>query len=318
MTTYFIRRLIQSAIIILLISLIVFLTMRLVPGDPIYMFIPANEFNSSTPEKIAEMRHEFGLDKPIMAQYFDWLSGVVRGDLGISILGHDSVAERIGQRLPITLYLGLVAFTFGTVLGALLGAIAAVRRGRWADNLITVMANIGITVPGFFLGILLIFVLAVHFRLLPVGGYTSPFENFGMNIKQMIMPAACLSLFPMASTARQMRSAMLEVIHQDYIRTARSKGLAEWVVVMRHAIKNALVPVITLSGVSFRNIVGGSVLIESVFSIPGMGRLAVSSILDKDYAIVQGVVLVISIAVVLVNLLVDLSYGWIDPRVHYE
>ncbi|MBN1368562.1 MAG: ABC transporter permease [Dehalococcoidales bacterium] len=318
MTSYIIRRLIQSVVIILLITVIVFLVMRLLPGDPIYMFISPEEFNSSSIEKIEELRHELGLDKPIIVQYGDWLFGVIRGDLGTSILMRDSVASRIGLRLPITLHIGLLSFVIGTFLGILLGIASALKRGKWPDTIVTIISNIGITMPAFLLGIILMYFFSLYLGVLPVAGYTSPFEDFWMSTKQIIMPVICLALFPLASTARQTRSAMLEVVRQDYIRTARGKGLSEQTIIMRHALKNSLFPIVILSGVLFCAIIGGSVLIETIFNIPGMGRLAVDSILDKDYPVVQGVVLVISTIVVLVNLIVDISYGWLDPRVHYE
>jgi peptide/nickel transport system permease protein len=317
-TAYIIRRMIHAAIILLVITLIVFLVMRLLPGDPLFMFITPDEFASYTPEKIAEIEHKFGLDKPMFVQYVDWLSDIAHGDFGTSIVMHDQVANRIGQRLPITLHLGLLSFVIGNIIGIILGIVSGALRGKWADTVVTVLANAGITVPAFFLGILMIYLFAIQLRVLPVAGYTSPFHDFWMSTKQIIMPVICLSLFPLASAARQTRSAILEIVHQDYIRTARAKGLGERVIIIRHTLKNALAPVVTLAGISFCHIIGGSVLIETVFSIPGMGRMSIDGILDKDYPVVQGVVLVITAAVVIINLIVDLSYGWLDPRVHYE
>jgi peptide/nickel transport system permease protein len=186
------------------------------------------------------------------------------------------------------------------------------------DNFVTTLANIGMTVPVFWLGILLIYLFALHFKWLPVMGYTSPFENFWLSTKQLIMPVFCLAIGPIAGNARQTRSSMLEILHKDYIRTAWSKGLNERAVVIKHALKNGLMPVVTLSGMSVGTILGGSVLIEQVFNIPGMGRLAVTSVMNQDYPYVQAISLIMAASIVLSNLLVDISYVWIDPRVHYD
>jgi peptide/nickel transport system permease protein len=213
--------------------------------------------------------------------------------------------------------MGLLALIISILIGTLLGVVSAVRRGGWLDTLVTTLANLGITVPSFWLGIILIYLFAIYLRLLPVAGYTSAFKDFWLNLRQIIMPVFCLSVFPIAATARQTRSSMLEVMRQDYIRTAWAKGLKEWLIITRHALKNAIIPVVTLTGISFRNIVGGSVLIETVFNIPGLGRLAAESITSQDYAVVQGIILIMITAVLLANLAVDLSYGWFDPRVRY-
>ena len=192
------------------------------------------------------------------------------------------------------------------------------RRGKTLDSVVTSLSNIGITIPGFWLGVMLIYFFGLYLNWLPVEGYTSPFKDFWLCTRQLVMPVICLVLFPIASLTRQTRSSMLEVMRQDYIRTAWSKGLRERFVIFRHALKNGLIPVITLSGMNLSLIVGGSVVIEQVFNIPGMGRLAVTSILNQDYPYVQGVVLVIACFVMLVNLLVDVTYGWLDPRIRYS
>jgi peptide/nickel transport system permease protein len=240
---------------------------------------------------------------------------VLHGDLGRSIRYNASVTSEIIRRLPITLHLGLLAFVLGFVIGIPAGVICALRRGGWLDTVVTVLSNLGITVPVFWLGILLIYVFSMYFRWLPTYGYTSPFEDFWLSTKQLIMPVVCLALFPIAATARQTRSSMLEVMRQDYIRTAWSKGLQERMVIMKHALKNGLIPVITFSGLGLGGIIGGSVLIESVFAIPGMGRLTIASVQNHDYAITQGVTLIIAAGIIFVNLLVDISYAWIDPRI---
>ena len=311
MTAYIIRRLIQSLVVFLLVTMAVFFVIRLLPGDPILVLMSPEEMGRTTEAQIAALRHEFGLDRPMGVQYVYWLSDVVRGDLGVSVLFRTDVTSEVMRRLPITLHLGLLAIIISGILGILLGVASAVRRGGWIDTVVTVLANLGITVPSFWLGILLIYLFALYFRLLPVYGYTSPFRDFWMSTRQIIMPVFCLSVFPLATVARQTRSSMLEVMGQDYIRTAKSKGLTERMVVARHALKNALIPIVTLTGISFRNVLGGAVIIETVFNIPGIGRLGVSSIITKDYAIVQGVVLVMVTAVLLINLAIDLSYSWL-------
>jgi peptide/nickel transport system permease protein len=292
--------------------------MRLLPGDPILMLVTASEAESSTQEQIDSLRKEFGLDKPMVVQYFNWLGGVFRGDLGESILQRAPVAEEIIRRVPITLHLGLLALVLSIIIGIPAGVICAVRRGTWLDTAVTFLSNLGITIPNFWLGIILIYVFAVTLNWLPVQGYTSPFTDFWKNTRQIIMPVLCLCVFPIASAARQTRSSMLEVMHQDYIRTAWAKGIDEKLIVLRHGLKNALIPVVTLMGMSFSMILGGAVIIETVFNIPGMGRLAVASVLNQDYPYVQGITLIIAIMVVLSNLLVDIANSWLDPKVHYD
>jgi peptide/nickel transport system permease protein len=317
MAAYILRRFFLAIIVLLIVSIVVFLAMRLIPGDPIRLLLSSTQINDYTPEEMEHLRHEFGLDKPMVMQYFDWIGGISHGDLGKSIQYRYAVKDEISRRLPITLHLGILSLIISLIIGIPAGIICAVRRGSWLDTVVTVLANIGITVPSFWLGIVLVYLLALQFSLLPVMGYTSPLTDFGMSTKQLILPVFCLAIYPIASMARQTRSSMLEVLHQDYIRTAWSKGLRERIIIARHALKNALIPVVTLIGLGVSNIIGGSVLIESVFNIPGMGRLAVQSILNQDYPVTQSVALIIAAVVVFVNLAVDLSYGWLDPRIRY-
>ncbi len=317
MATYISRRLIQAVIVLIIVSLLVFVVIRLLPGDPILIYLSQEEMETLTQEEVDRTRHEFGLDRPLMVQYLDWVADLFRGNFGTSLFYRENVGTLIAERLPITLHLGLIAFVLSGLLGITAGMLAALRRGRWIDTLMTVLANLGITVPVFWLGILLIYLFGLKLRLLPIFGYTSPFEDFWLSTKQLIMPVCCLCIFSLASLARQTRSSMLEVIHQDYIRTAWSKGLRERTIVIRHVMKNGLIPVITLMGMGLRFILGGSVLIETVFNIPGMGRLSVEAVFSQDYAIIQAVIFLTALIVVLANLLVDISYGWLDPRVRY-
>ena len=320
MKTYIIRRLIHTFFVVIMVTLMVFMVMHYLPGDPILMYLSEDEYSEVlvTPEMIEALRHKFGLDKPVMVQYFNWITGVLRGDLGVSILKETTVAYEIGQAMPKTVHLGLTAFILSIVIGVPAGIVSAVRRGKWLDTVVTTLANIGITAPTFWVGILSIYLFGLYLEILPIYGYTSPFEDFWLSTRQAVLPVFCLTLFPLAGSARQTRSAMLEVIQQDYIRTAWSKGLSEHVIILNHALKNCLIPVITLKGMSIRAIFGGQVLIETVFNIPGMGRLAVEGIFSNDYAVVQGTVLVTALVLTLANLLIDLSYGWLDPRIRYN
>jgi peptide/nickel transport system permease protein len=318
MIAYISRRFIQAVFVLLLVSVIVFLALRLLPGDPIYLLMTSEEVSSRPAEEIQVLRHEYGLDKPLVMQYFDWLFGVFHGNFGTSIRFHFSVGGLMRERIPLTLHLGILALILSQIAGIGAGVISAVRRNKWPDTLVTIIANIGITIPTFWLGIMMIYIFAVFLKWLPVMGYTSPFDDFWLSTRQLVMPVISLAVLPMASTARQTRSSMLEVMHQDYVRTAWSKGLKERGVIFKHALKNGLIPIFTLAGLQLSTIIGGSVLIETVFNIPGMGRLAVDSVLNRDYQVTQGITVVIAAAVILVNLIIDISYGWLDPRVRYR
>jgi peptide/nickel transport system permease protein len=282
------------------------------------MLITESESKEFTEMQIAELKAQFGLDKPMAIQYINWLGGIFQGDLGLSIMHRSPVAGEIIRRLPITLHIGISAYLVGLLVGVPAGILCAVRRGRFIDTLVTTFSNLGITVPAFWLGLMLIYLFGLYLHWLPVQGYVSPFTDFWLNVRQMIMPVICLALHSIASNSRQTRSSMLDVMHQDYIRTAWSKGLREQVVIVRHALKNGLIPIVTVSSMGLSMIIGGSVIIETVFNIPGMGRLAVTAITNQDYPYVQGIVLLIATFIMFTNLLVDLAYGWLDPRIRYS
>jgi peptide/nickel transport system permease protein len=317
MTAHIIRRLIWALVIIIMLTLVIFFAMRLLPGDPLMIYIAQSQISNIGPEALAQLRAEHGLDKPILVQYFNWASGVLHGDLGRSVFYNKDVGALIAKRLPITAHIGVLAFIVATILGTLSGLLAGLRRGKLTDQIVTPLAYVGITVPIFWLGILLIYVFGLKLGWLPIGGYTSPFEDFWLNTRQLIMPVACESVLGLASMSRQMRSSVLEVARQDYIRTAWSKGLRERTIVFKHMLKNSLIPVITLMGFAVGMIFGGSVFIETVFNIPGMGRLMVNSIFNQDYVVVQATTLIFGTIVLVVNLIVDISYGWLDPRIRY-
>jgi peptide/nickel transport system permease protein len=318
LTTYIIRRVIMAIVVLVLVSTVVFLAMRMLPGDPIRLIMAQSEVVAMDDTALENLRHEFGLDRPLIVQYFSWVGGVLKGDFGTSIMSRNPVAHEMWRRLPITLHIGLVAFIIGLVIGIPAGILCAVKRGRWADGFVTGLANIGITVPVFWLGVMMIYVFALYLKWLPTSGYTSPFVDFWLSTKRLIMPVFCLALFPLAGTVRQTRSSMLEVLGQDYVRTAWSKGLKQKAVIMRHSLKNSLIPVVTLSGMQLTMVVGGAVIVEKVFNIPGLGRYLIDSINAQDYPAVQSAVLLIAIIVVVINLLIDLSYGWLDPRIRYN
>jgi len=318
MTTYIIRRLIQALIVLIIVTLIVFFVMRLLPGDPIIIYVAQTaQLEAMPPEMIDNLRAQFGLDKPIMVQYVNWVAGIFRGDFGESIFYHEDVGKLMAERFPVTAHIGVLALIVGAILGVIAGLLAAIRRGKWVDKIITPLTYVGITIPVFFLAILMIYLFGLRLGWLPISGYTSPLEDFVKSTRQIIMPVVCMAVFGLAANARQMRSSMLEVTHQDYVRTAWAKGLSERMVIMRHAMKNSLIPVITLMGLGVGMILGGSVLVETIFAIPGVGRLMVSSILGQDYVVVQAITFVIATIVLVVNLIVDISYGWLDPRIRY-
>jgi peptide/nickel transport system permease protein len=318
MISYIIRRILIGVIIIFLVTVIVFLFIRLLPGDPLTIYLSRTDMQKLTDEQLLQLRVKFGLEKTLPMQYLDWVGGLFTGDFGRSIYYDTSVRILMSERLPVTLYLGALAFILSGAIGVSAGVICAIKRGTWIDTVVTLIANIGITMPSFWLGIILIYLLAVKAGWLEVSGYTSPFKDFWLSAKQIIMPVTCLALFPIASLTRLTRSSMLEVTSQDYIRTAWSKGLKERLIISRHTIKNALIPVVTVVGVQVAFIFGGSVLIESVFNINGIGRLATQAVQNQDYLVVQAITLLMAVMVVISNLLVDISYGWLDPRIRYD
>jgi peptide/nickel transport system permease protein len=269
-------------------------------------------------EEVDALRQELWLDQPIITQYIHWVTNAVQGEFGKSLRYRINISELMAKRLPITLHLAFLALIISVFFGILGGVICAVKRGSFLDQAISVIANGAVAVPIFWLGILGIYVFSIQLGWLPTQGYTSPMEDLFQSTKQVIMPVICMCLPSMALLTRQTRSSMLEVVRQDYIRTAWSKGLTERNVIIRHALKNAFIPIITLLGLSIAHLFAGSVLVESVFNIPGMGRLLVNGVLDKDFIVVQACVLLIAVVISLSNLIVDIAYGWLDPRIRYQ
>jgi peptide/nickel transport system permease protein len=269
-------------------------------------------------EEIDFTRHELGLDKPFIEQYLSWAGNAVRGDFGLSLHYKTPVSQLFEQRFPITAYLSILALIIGIILGIITGTISAIRRGTFFDQALVVLATSGICVPVFWLGIIGIYIFGLELGWLPVQGWVAPGDNFWSSVRHAIMPVILLAVPSLAVVARQTRSSMLEVIRQDYMRTAWAKGLKENVIVIRHGLKNALIPVVTLVGLQVRILLGGSVLVETVFNIPGMGRLFVDAAFNKDYFIIQGGALILGAVVCLLNLFIDISYSWLDPRIRYS
>lgn len=318
MGAFIVRRLVMAFIVLIIVTLLIFLCLRLLPGDPVLMLIPPGELSLYTNEELDLIRHEYGLDRSLPTQYFSWIGDLLHGDMGDSIYSEQPIVDEIIRRIPITLHVGLIAFVVGLVVGIPAGVVCAVRRNSWMDTLVTSIANVSITVPTFWLGLLLIYLFGLYLGWLPIMGYTSPLEDFVLSTKQLVMPVSCLALGHIAGMARMARSSMLEVMRQDYIRTAQSKGLKERVIIFKHALKNGLIPLVTMAGMGFSHVIGGSVVIERVFNIPGMGRLLITSVENQDYPYVQGITLILAIVTLLSNLLVDISYGWLDPRIRYS
>lgn len=299
------------------VSILIFLAIRLVPGDAISAML-GTEAGMLTPAQRASLEAYFGLDKPPVEQYFAWLGGVAQGNLGWSMRFGQPVLDLLLLRFPVTLQLAFMALIVALVIGIPLGVISSVSRNSFLDLFARLFALIGLAMPNFLLATLIIYVLSVYFRYLPnAGNYVPLTVDPVRNFQQMIFPALTLGFAFSASVMRTTRSAMLEVMGQDYMRTARSKGLNERTVVLRHALRNALIPVVTITGVELGYLLGGTVIIEEIFALPGIGRLVFNAISQRDYALVQGIALFVALNFVIVNLVVDLIYTAIDPRISY-
>lgn len=321
MTTYIIRRIFIGLLILVLVTMLVFLLVRLLPGDPlmVYMgnFNGGGQMNIMTEAQHQALLHQYGLDRPMPVQYWDWLTQVLRGQLGKSIGVGQPISSLLADALPRTAYIGSILFVITTFGGIFVGIYCALRRGTWMDNTLTTISNIGMTVPVFWFGILLIYIFGYKLGWFPLWGWVNPLDDFWDSTRHLIMPIASVALGGIAGMARLVRSCMLEVMRADYVRTAWAKGLQERVIVVRHQIKNAMIPVVTALGGTLGGILGGSVFIETVFSIPGMGRLMTTAIFDYDYQIVQASALIFGAIIIFSNLIVDIAWGWLDPRIRY-
>lgn len=312
---YAARRLAQMPLVMLLVTLVLYLVMHQLPGDPIYAIIGPS--GTTDPATIAALREKYRLDDPVPVQYARWLGDVARGDLGRSATTRVSVAGQIAKRIPATTQLALCAMVVALLIGIPAGVIAALKRGSSIDWLVTLVAMFGIAVPSFWLSMLLIWLFVVTLGWLPASGFTRLWDDPALAIRQMTLPALALGLTLSGSIMRYTRSSVLEVLGQDYVRTARAKGLHERRVVVAHALRNALLPVATVIGVQISHLLAGSVIVESMFAIPGLGRLAVESISGRDYPTLQGVVLLFTLIVLAVSLLTDMLYAVLDPRIKY-
>lgn len=311
MGKFILKRTGQTMIVLFIVSVFVFLMVSFLPGDPVYAML-GGEISQETYNR---WYYELGLDQPLLIRYFLWISKAVTGNFGTSASQHMAVIEVIAQRLPVTLYLSLLAFFVSIPTGIVLGVLAAINRGKKIDGALTTFANVCSCLPQFFLSVLFLYLFSMKMHWLPSFGFTWPWVDFGKSIQQTIMPLLCLAIGGVASICRQTRSSMLEVIGQDYIRTARSKGLKPDKIITVHALKNALIPVITLMGLRLGGMIGGSMFVESVFNISGMGTLLVSAIRAQDIPLIQACVLLIAVVACVVNIITDIVYAAVDPRI---
>jgi peptide/nickel transport system permease protein len=312
---YLASRAIGFPIVLFGVSLLVFFAIRMVPGNAITAML-GTEAGLLTPAQKAALEAYFGLDQPVLTQYGHWLGALLHGNLGLSVTYGRPVTEMILARFPATLELALLSMLLALAVGVPAGIYAATRNGRPADLAVRILAMLGQSTPGFVIGLVLLYVLSVGFGILPqMGEFTPPWADPLVNLGQMILPAVTLGFAFAASVARIARSAMLDVLTEDYVRTARARGASARAVLLRHALPNALIPVVTLSGIEFGYLLGGAVIVEQIYAIPGLGRLVLGAIQHRDYALVQGVVLFIALNFMLVNLAVDLAYFALDPRI---
>ncbi|MCX7325630.1 MAG: ABC transporter permease [Hyphomicrobiales bacterium] len=313
MLAYVIRRLFSTLLVMTMVAVFVFLLLHLSPGDPAAIIAGDN----ATPEAIDGIRLKLGLSDPLPVQFVRWIGHVLQGDLGVSIFSNEPVLKLVGQRLEPTLSLALTTLVVAVTLAISFGVLAAWKAGTWIDRVLMVISVVGFSVPTFVVGYLLIYLFAIELRWLPVQGYTPMNEGLDGWARNLVLPSMALGLAYIALIARITRASMLDVLSEDYIRTAKAKGVADESMLLKHALKNAGVPIVTIIGIGVALLISGVVITETVFNIPGIGRLVVDAIAKRDYPIIQGVILIFSGVYVLVNLLVDLTYTIIDPRIRY-
>ena len=313
MGTYIIRRTLATFPVLLVVALIVFALIHFAPGDP--AAIIAGTFAGE--EQVERIREQLGLNEPLPVQLGIWFKNIVQGDLGTSLSGKKPVLEMIRDRMLPTFAVAILTDIFAVALGVPLGILAAWKANTWIDRVVMVFSTAGYSIPLFWLGFILMYVFAVRLEIVPVAGYVHPGENLGAFFHRLVLPVIATGLVVMALIARMARATVLEVLGEDYIRTARAKGLVESTVLIRHALRNAILPIITVIGVGFALLLGGVVVTENVFAIPGLGRLLVNAISHRDYPVIQGTILVLSAIYAVVNLMVDISYAFLDPRIRY-
>ena len=319
MKTYALRRLGLFIPTLILTTLIVFVLFFLVPGDAALVILTGEEgAGAVTDEDIARMRHELGLDRPIHVQDGSWIWGILRGDLGTSSWYQTPVIDELKDKFVVTVELSIFGIAMAFLMAVPLGIISAVKQDTWPDYISRIVSLVGIALPTFWLSILMVYFLAYTFNWLPPLGYASLWEDPWLNLEQLFFPALAIAFHDLAFTARVTRSSMLEVLREDYMRTARAKGLKEMAVVGRHALKNAILPVVTVSGYQFARALGGVIIVETIFVVPGLGRFVIESILHRDFVVLQAVILLTAAVELTLNLVIDLLYGILDPRIRYQ
>ena len=315
MRTYVVRRLFLFVPTLFIMSVIIFVVLRILPGDPAVIILGETEY---TQQDLEDLRERLGLTGPLVGQYLGWIRDTVTFDLGYSLRNDTLIATELTDRLPVTLELALLSVVLAWPVGIAIGVLSAVRQDRPEDYALRGTALLGLTLPSFWVGTLIVLILSRYFNWLPQLRYEQFWVDPIGNLSQMIWPALAIATYSSAVIVRITRAQMLEVMRQDYIRTARAKGLAEWGVLVRHALKNASLPIITITGVQFGYLLGGSVIMENIFSLPGIGKLYVEGIFARDYPVVQVITVVFTVMFLVINLLVDLLYGWLDPRIRYD
>ena len=305
------RRLLMMVLVLFGVTIIIFSMVRLIPGDPAFLILG----DRATNEAAAQLREQLGLNKPLLTQYWEFIRGIATGQLGTSLLYRQPVINLVARRVPVSLFLAFYAMSLAAILTLTFGVLAAVNRGRLVDHVVRIAFLFFITTPAFWLGILLILLLSLRLHLFPVSGYGQTLTD---HFRSLFLPALTLALQLSAVLIRNLRGQIITVQYSDYVRTARSKGLSERMVLWRHTLRNALIPVVTIFGLQFGYLVGGTVVVETVFAVPGLGQLLIQSITGRDYPVVQAITVIAAFFVILVNLIVDLSYSFLDPRVSYE
>jgi peptide/nickel transport system permease protein len=313
MANFLLRRLLTTLLVLLGVSFVVFMIIHLVPGDPVRIMLGLQADQA----KVEEIRRMMGFDRPLLVQYGDWLWSALNGDLGESFITGASVAQAVAERLPATLSLALAALIIALIIALPAGTISALRPGSLIDYLAMFFSQVGVSLPDFWLGILLILIFSLGLGWLPPSGYTPPFEDFAGWLSHLILPAMTVGLITASILTRFIRSAVLEVLHQNYVRTARAKGLPERRVINRHVLLNAAIPIVTIVGLQMASLLGGVIIVEVIFAWPGLGRLALDAVVRRDYPMVQGAVLLVALTFAVVNVLVDLLYAYLDPRIKY-
>jgi peptide/nickel transport system permease protein len=316
LTHYIVRRVLQVVPVLFGISVAVFLMLRLIPGDVVDVILGTE--GAASPERMAQLRRTFGLDRPYHEQYIEWVGGMLSADFGRSIRTSRPILPDILARLPVTFQLSLMAMGLSLVLAIPLGVLSAVKRYSRSDSVVRVIGLLGLSIPNFWLATMLILLVSSYWRgVLPTSGYVSPSEDLLGSFRSVILPAVALGVANLAILMRMTRSSMLEVLRQEYVTTARAKGLIERAVVYRHAFRNALIPVVTVAGIQVGHLLGGAIIVEQIFALPGVGTLVLNGITQRDYPVVQAGVLFIAVSFVLVNLIVDILYAYMDPKIHY-